>query len=107
MVRSHPNIHIAKRRNHMSPAEETSNKATVRRFHDTTAGDPEFIFKKIDAAKVADRPAALATAPPAGRVPDLGSPQIRAATSLLRGYLHAAGRRRPAGADGTTAEGRA
>jgi hypothetical protein len=28
-------------------------------------------------------------------VPEVGGPQVRTATSLLRGYLHAAGRRRP------------
>jgi hypothetical protein len=94
--RSHPNIHIAKRRNQMSTAKQTSNKTTVRRFQDaTTTGDPELISKTIDAAQVADRLAGLATGPPAGRVPDLGGPQVRTATSLLRGYLHAAGRRRP------------
>ena len=33
----------------MSAAQETSNKATVRRFHDaTTAGDAELISKTID-----------------------------------------------------------
>ena len=33
----------------MSTAQETSNKATVRRFHDaTTAGDAELISKTID-----------------------------------------------------------
>jgi uncharacterized protein YbjT (DUF2867 family) len=52
-------------------------------------------FQPIDAAEVAERLAELATGPPAGRVPDLGGPQVRTATSLLRAYLHAAGRRRP------------
>jgi uncharacterized protein YbjT (DUF2867 family) len=50
-------------------------------------------FQPIDAAEVADRLAALAAGPPAGRVPDLGGPRIRTATSLLRAYLHTAGRR--------------
>jgi hypothetical protein len=96
MFRCHPNIHIAKRRNPMSTAKQTSNKATVRRFQDaTTTGDPELMSKTIDAAEVADRLAGLATGPPAGRVPDLGGQQVRTATSLLRGYLHAVGRRRP------------
>jgi uncharacterized protein YbjT (DUF2867 family) len=52
-------------------------------------------FQPIDAAEVADRLATLAAGPPRGRVPDLGGPQIRPATDLLRAYLHAAGRRRP------------
>jgi uncharacterized protein YbjT (DUF2867 family) len=47
------------------------------------------------AGEVVERLASLAAGPPAGRVPDLGGPQIRAATSLLGAYLHAAGRRRP------------
>jgi uncharacterized protein YbjT (DUF2867 family) len=52
-------------------------------------------FQPIDDGEVADRLAMLVAGPPSGRVPDLGGPQIRTATSLLRAYLHAAGRRRP------------
>jgi uncharacterized protein YbjT (DUF2867 family) len=52
-------------------------------------------FQPIDADEVADRLAALAIGPPAGRVPDMGGPQIRAAADLLRTYLHVTGRRRP------------
>lgn len=52
-------------------------------------------FQPIDAAEVADRLTALATGPPAGRVPDMGGPQIRTAADLLRTYLRMAGRRRP------------
>jgi uncharacterized protein YbjT (DUF2867 family) len=52
-------------------------------------------FQPIDAAEVADRLAMLVAGPPSGRVPALGGPQIRTATSLLRAYLHAAGQRRP------------
>jgi uncharacterized protein YbjT (DUF2867 family) len=52
-------------------------------------------FQPIDAAEVADRLASLAAGPPAGRVADLGGPQIRPAAELLRAYLDAAGRRRP------------
>jgi uncharacterized protein YbjT (DUF2867 family) len=50
----------------------------------------------IDAAEVADRLASLAAGPPAGRVADLGGPQIWPAAELLRACLDAAGRRRPA-----------
>jgi uncharacterized protein YbjT (DUF2867 family) len=52
-------------------------------------------FQPIDAAEVADRLASLVTGPPAGRVPDMGGPQIRTATGLAGAYLQAAGRRRP------------
>jgi uncharacterized protein YbjT (DUF2867 family) len=52
-------------------------------------------FQPIDAAEVADRLAALATGPPAGRVPDMGGPQVRIAADLLRTYLRTAGRPRP------------
>jgi hypothetical protein len=52
-------------------------------------------FQPIDAAEVADRLANLATGPPRGRVPDVGGPEIRTATDLLRVYLHATGRHRP------------
>jgi predicted ester cyclase len=42
-------IHIAPRRNQMSTAQETSNKATVRRFDDVVStGDAEVISKTID-----------------------------------------------------------
>jgi uncharacterized protein YbjT (DUF2867 family) len=52
-------------------------------------------FQPIDAAEVANRLASLAAGPPAGRVPDMGGPQIRTATDLVRTYLQVAGRRRP------------
>lgn len=52
-------------------------------------------FQPIDAAEVADRLTALAIGPPAGRVPDIGGPQIRTAADLVRTYLRMAGRRRP------------
>ena len=51
-------------------------------------------FQPIDAGEVADPLAELAVGPLSGRVPDLGGPQIRTATSLLRAYPQAAGRRR-------------
>ncbi|MFK4147312.1 SDR family oxidoreductase [Streptomyces sp. NPDC004065] len=49
----------------------------------------------IDAAEVAARLAELAVAPPAGRVPDMGGPEVRTFPSLARSYLKATGRRRP------------
>jgi uncharacterized protein YbjT (DUF2867 family) len=52
-------------------------------------------FQPVAAAEVADRLAGLATGPAAGRVPDFGGPEVRAAAGLARGYLRARGRRRP------------
>jgi uncharacterized protein YbjT (DUF2867 family) len=40
-------------------------------------------------------PAQHRCAAPAGRVPDMAGPQIRAAADLARSYLRASGRRRP------------
>ncbi|MFD0372557.1 SDR family oxidoreductase [Streptomyces sp. NPDC059071] len=48
----------------------------------------------IDVAEVADRLCELAAAEPAGRVPDMGGPEIRTFTDLARTYLTATGRRR-------------
>ena len=49
----------------------------------------------IDVRDVAEHLAALAAAPPAGRVPDIGGPQVRALTDLARAYLRIRGRKRP------------
>jgi uncharacterized protein YbjT (DUF2867 family) len=51
-------------------------------------------FQPIEAGEVAARLAGLATEPAAGRVPDMGGPEIRSAADLARGYLAARGRRR-------------
>ncbi|MFF4252958.1 SDR family oxidoreductase [Streptomyces sp. NPDC001663] len=48
----------------------------------------------IEVAEVADRLAELAVGEPAGRVEDMGGPEIRTFESLARAYLKAAGRRR-------------
>ncbi|MGW2701866.1 SDR family oxidoreductase [Streptomyces sp. NPDC001340] len=48
----------------------------------------------VEVAEVADRLAELALAAPAGRVPDMGGPQVRTFDSLARAYLRATGRRR-------------
>ncbi|MFH8443960.1 SDR family oxidoreductase [Streptomyces sp. NPDC018026] len=48
----------------------------------------------VEVAEVADRLAELAAGPPAGRVPDMGGPQVRTFESLARAYLDATGRRR-------------
>ncbi|MEV6205747.1 NAD(P)H-binding protein [Kitasatospora sp. NPDC051914] len=49
----------------------------------------------VEVAEVADRLAALAAGAPAGRVPDMGGPEVRAFPDLARAYLRASGRRRP------------
>jgi uncharacterized protein YbjT (DUF2867 family) len=51
-------------------------------------------FQPIDVGEVAARLVELALGAPAGRVPDMGGPQIRTATDLTRAYLRATGRRR-------------
>ncbi|MFE6178010.1 SDR family oxidoreductase [Streptomyces sp. NPDC056464] len=48
----------------------------------------------VEVAEVADRLAELALAAPAGRVADMGGPEIRTFDSLARAYLEAKGRRR-------------
>ncbi|MFI9771427.1 SDR family oxidoreductase [Streptomyces sp. NPDC052415] len=48
----------------------------------------------VDVAEVADRLVELALAAPAGRVPDLAGPEVRAFDSLARAYLEATGRKR-------------
>jgi uncharacterized protein YbjT (DUF2867 family) len=54
-----------------------------------------FRTQPIDAAEVATRLVQLALAEPAGRVPDMGGPEITDAVDLIRRYLRATGRRRP------------
>lgn len=48
----------------------------------------------IDSGEVADRMVALALAEPAGRVPDVGGPEVRTLTDAARVYLEATGRRK-------------
>ncbi|MFJ5778005.1 SDR family oxidoreductase [Streptomyces sp. NPDC093094] len=48
----------------------------------------------IEVAEVAERLAGLAVGPPAGRVEDMGGPEVRSFESLARAYLAATGRRR-------------
>ncbi|EST21316.1 SDR family oxidoreductase [Streptomyces roseochromogenus] len=55
------------------------------------AGVPD---QPVEVREVADRLAELALAAPAGRVPDMGGPEVRTLDSLARAYLHATGRRR-------------
>ncbi|MGW2648959.1 SDR family oxidoreductase [Streptomyces sp. NPDC001393] len=55
------------------------------------AGVPD---QPLEVTEVADRLAELALAAPAGRVADMGGPEVRSLDSLARAYLHATGRRR-------------
>jgi uncharacterized protein YbjT (DUF2867 family) len=52
-------------------------------------------MQPIDAGEVADRLVELALGTPAGRVPDMGGPRVYEMAELMRGYLKAAGKRRP------------
>ncbi|MGH3633235.1 MAG: SDR family oxidoreductase [Mycobacterium sp.] len=52
-------------------------------------------FQPIDVRDVGVRLAELALAEPAGRVPDIGGPEIRPFADLARSYLTAVGKRRP------------
>lgn len=52
-------------------------------------------FQPVDVRDVAARLAELATGPPAGRVPDLGGPQVRDARQLAQATMTATGRRKP------------
>ncbi|TGB14303.1 NAD(P)H-binding protein [Streptomyces sp. MZ04] len=49
----------------------------------------------IEVGEVAARLAELAAAPPAGRVEDMGGPEVRTLPDLARTYLRASGKRRP------------
>jgi uncharacterized protein YbjT (DUF2867 family) len=48
----------------------------------------------VEVSEVADRLVELAEAAPAGRVEDMGGPEVRPLDSLARAYLRASGRRR-------------
>ncbi|MEV3992450.1 NAD(P)H-binding protein [Streptomyces sp. NPDC049837] len=49
----------------------------------------------VEVTEVAARLAELAAGAPAGRVPDMGGPEVRTFPELARAYLRASGRRRP------------
>jgi uncharacterized protein YbjT (DUF2867 family) len=54
-----------------------------------------FVIQPVDSGEVAARLADLALGEPAGRVPDMGGPQVISFAGLLRAYLRASHRRRP------------
>jgi uncharacterized protein YbjT (DUF2867 family) len=53
-----------------------------------------FLLQPIDTGEVADRLVELALSEPAGRVPDVGGPEVRTFSGLARAYQKAAGRHR-------------
>jgi uncharacterized protein YbjT (DUF2867 family) len=53
-----------------------------------------FLLQPMDIGEVADRLAELALSEPAGRVPDIGGPEVRTFPDFARSYLKATGRRR-------------
>lgn len=55
---------------------------------------PAMSMQPVAAAEVAARLAELAAGPPAGRVPDMGGPEVHAFGGLARMYLNARSRRR-------------
>ncbi len=54
-----------------------------------------FHFQPVDADEVAARLVGLTLRGPAGRVPDLGGPQVLTIKEMVSSYLHATHRRRP------------
>jgi len=52
-------------------------------------------FQPVDVREVADRLVAMVDAGPAGRLPDLGGPDVLTVAELAHAYLTATGRRRP------------
>jgi uncharacterized protein YbjT (DUF2867 family) len=54
-----------------------------------------FVVQPVDSGEVAARLAGLALGEPAGRVPDMGGPQVLSFADLLRAYLRASHRRCP------------
>jgi len=53
-----------------------------------------FLLQPMDIGEVADRLVELALSEPAGRVPDIGGPEVRTFPDLARSYLKATGHRR-------------
>lgn len=56
---------------------------------------PSGTFQPIEVSEVASRLVELATATPAGRVADMGGPEVRPARELAAAWLRATSRRRP------------
>ena len=54
----------------------------------------EFPGQPIDAGEVAGRLVEIALSEPAGRVPDVGGPEVRTLSDIVRGYLEMTGHQR-------------
>ncbi|MGP4017310.1 SDR family oxidoreductase [Saccharopolyspora sp. 5N708] len=67
---------------------------SVQRFSPVIGTVSGVRFQPIDVRDVAERLAELAGGAPAGRVPDIGGPEIRSHRDLARAYLNSTGRRR-------------
>lgn len=52
-------------------------------------------FQPIEAGEVAERLVELTLGDPAGLVPDMGGPQVYEMSTLVKGFLHAANKKRP------------
>lgn len=66
----------------------------AQRWSPVTVVPSRIRFQPIDVRDVADRLVELAVAPAAGRVPDIGGPEVRGITDLAHAYLRASGHRR-------------
>jgi uncharacterized protein YbjT (DUF2867 family) len=87
-----------------SPVPWTILRAT--QFHDLVLGALRFVdrlpvvmpiprgsrLQPMDAGEAANRLVELALSPPAGRVPDVGGPEVLTSAELARAYLRVAGR---------------
>ena len=51
----------------------------------------DFLLQPVDIGEVANRPVEVAVSEPAGRVPDIGGPEVRSMGELGRSYLRATG----------------
>lgn len=69
--------------------------STAQRWLPVTFAPKDVRFQPIDVREVADRLAALAVDEPAGRVPDMGGPEVRDEREFALRCLRAVGRRRP------------
>lgn len=68
---------------------------SAQRWSPVTVVPAGVSFQPIHVPEVACRLVELATGTPAGRVPDIGGPQVRGAHELARAWSRATGRRRP------------
>lgn len=68
---------------------------TAQRWLPCTLYPAGLSFRPVEVEEVAERLVELALGPPAGRVPNMGGPEVRTSRELARLTLQAYGRRRP------------